>query len=217
MATLIIKFTVPLERYDLDEFNRPHGPLFHRWLPDGEDDRISINTKSKDIKIHLWFERCGFVQKGWIQFDYKKREIDPLILKRQAVLDAGPLRGVIELKRVKQTEIKAIANSKESDASYIRLSKRLIKIINENVIPFIKTLRLYYGQYWLRELSKWNSKTESLGNYFRHIYAKYSIDNGKKWNDFIPGKIEARLEFTRGYGVRSLILTFYFFHIILSN
>lgn len=196
MATLLIKFIIPLERYDLDEFNRPHGPLFHRWLPDGENDRISINTKSKDIKFYLWFERCGFVQKGWIQFDYKKREIDPLILKRQAVLDAGPLRGMIELKRIKQTEIKAITGSKEGDANYIRLGKRLRKIINENVIPFIDTLRLYYGQYWLRELPKWDSKTESLGSYFRHIYTKYSTDNGKKWNNFIPDKIKAKLEFT---------------------
>ena len=97
MATLIFKLIVPLERHDIEDFDRPHGPIFHRWLPDGEKDSILIQTKSRNVKVLVWFERCGFVQDGWIKFDYKKRETNSTILKRQAKLDAGPLRVRIEV------------------------------------------------------------------------------------------------------------------------
>lgn len=192
MATLIFKLIVPLEMHDIEDFDRPHGPIFHRWLPDGEKDSISLQKKSRNVKVLVWFERCGFVQDGWIKFDYKKRETNSAILKRQAKLDAGPLRVRIEVKGITNKDIKVLKSNKKGDDSYIRLGKRLLKILNESVIPFIDTLRLYYGQYWLRELRKWDSRDESLGSYFRKIYTKFSTDHGKTWEDFIPDKIEGR-------------------------
>lgn len=190
MTTLIFTLVIPLESHDLEEYRRPHGPIFHRWLPDGGKDSILIKTKSRNVKILVWFERCGFVQDGWIRFDYKKREIDTTILKRQAKLDAGPLRVRIELKGITTEDIKTLKENKKGDENYKRIGKRLIKILNESVIPFIDTLRFYYGQYWLQELNKWDSKDESLGSYFRKIYTKYSTDQGATWDDFIPDKIE---------------------------
>ena len=190
MPTAIFTLIVPLERYYLEKFDRPHGPIFHRWLPDGKKDSILIKTKSRNVKILVWFERCGFVQDGWIRFDYKKREIDPTILKRQAKLDAGPLRVRIELKGITTEDIKTLKKIKKGDEKYKRIGKRLIKILNESVIPFIDTLRFYYGQYWLQELNKWNSQDESLGSYFRKIHTKYSIDKGATWNDFIPDEMK---------------------------
>jgi hypothetical protein len=193
MTTLIFTLIVPLERYDLEKHGRPHGPIFHRWLPDGEKDSILIKTKSRNLKIFVWFERCGFIQDGWIRFDYKKREIDTTILKRQAKLDAGPLRVRIELKGITTEDIKTLKENKKGDENYRRIGKRLIKILNESVIPFIDTLRFYYGQYWLQELKKWNSKDESLGSYFRGIYTKFSTDQGATWDDFIPDEIKRTL------------------------
>jgi hypothetical protein len=190
MKTLIFNLIIPLKRYDLEEYHLPHGPLFHRWLPEGEKDSISIKTKSKNVKILVWFERCGFVEDGWIRFDYKKREIDTTILRRQAKLDAGPLRVRIELKGITAEDIRTLKENKKGDENYKRIGKRLIKILNESVIPFIDMLRFYYGQYWLQELKKWDSKGESLGSYFRNINTKFSTDQGATWNDFIPDEIK---------------------------
>jgi hypothetical protein len=192
MTTLIFTLIVPLERHDLEEYPRLHGPIFHRWLPDGEKDCILIKTKSRNLKILIWFERCGFVQDGWIRFDYKKREIDTTILNRQAKLDAGPLRVRIELTGISIEDIRTLKKNKQGNENYKRIGKRLIKILNESVIPFINTLRFYYGQYWLQELTKWDSRVQSLGSYFRRMNTKYSIDKGATWVDFIPDKMEAR-------------------------
>ena len=52
MPTLILKLIIPLERYDLDDLGRPHGPIFHRWLPEGEKDSISIKTKSQNVVVN---------------------------------------------------------------------------------------------------------------------------------------------------------------------
>ena len=189
MATLIITLIIPLERHDLEEFVRPHGPIFHRWLPDGEKDSISIKTKSRNAKILVWFERCGFVQDGLICFDYKKRETDSTIIKRQAKLDAGPLRVKIKLKGITTKDIEVLKKNKKGDDNYLRIGKRLLKILYESLTPFIDTLRLYYGQYWLQKLNKWDSKDMSLGSYFRNLNAKFSIDQGKTWKDFIPDEL----------------------------
>lgn len=179
--------------YSIEEFNRPHGPLFHRWLPDGEASSISIKTTSKNIEVFTWFERCGFVQGGWIRFDYKKRETDPEIICRQGILDAGPLRVKIIIKGIYSKDIVELKKDDEGNECYIKTGKKITKIINDTIIPFINNLRLYHGQYWIQELHKWNSTKESLGSYFRKIYAKYSVDNGITWGDFIPDKLESQI------------------------
>ena len=192
MAKLTIKFIVPVERYDLEDYDRRHGPIFHRWLPDGEKDAVTVKSNSRNLNIKLWFERCGYIENGWVRFDYKKREIDPKILYRQAKVDAGPLRGKIEIKGLKEEEVQTIVDNKINDKKYVKIGKRVTKIINEYIIPFINTLRYHYGQYWIRELHSWNSKKESLGNYLKHLYMKWSTDDGTIWQDFIPNKIESR-------------------------
>lgn len=193
MPTLLFSLIVQLERYDFGNSDSLHGPIFHRWLPDGEKDSISIKTKSKNVKVLVWFERCGFVKNGWIEFDYKKREVNSAILKRQAKLDAGPLRVRIEVKGITDKDIRILKSNKKGNDSYIRLGKRLLKILYESIIPFIDTLRLYYGQYWLPELENWNSKDESLSSYFKYLYTKFSTDHGKTWKDFIPDKFKKEI------------------------
>jgi hypothetical protein len=93
MATLLLKFGVLLENYNIEEFDRHKGPLFHRWLPDGEKDAILVDVPDPTAELKVWFERRGFVDDRWIRFDYSRPEIDPEIMERQAILDAGPLRG----------------------------------------------------------------------------------------------------------------------------
>lgn len=69
MPTLLLKFIIPFQRLGHDDWGGPHGPIFHRWLPDGENDSIYIRTNSENGIVKAWFERCGFVQDGWIKFD----------------------------------------------------------------------------------------------------------------------------------------------------
>ena len=89
MTTMLLKFRINLELYELQTLNRNHGPLFHRWLPDGQQDSIVLDTGHPNSDLEVWFERRGFVDDGWIRFDYKRREVDPEIMSKQGVLDAG--------------------------------------------------------------------------------------------------------------------------------
>ena len=193
MGKLIIKFVVPLERDDLEGISSRHGPLFHRWLPDGENDEISIKRQSKNVRVKLWFERCGYINdRGWISFDYKRREIDSDTLSRQAKVDAGPLYGKIFIKDLKSEEVKAVVENKLDDEEYIKVGKKITKIINKDIIPFINYLRNHCGQYWVKELHPWNSQAESLGSYFMRISAKWSVDESAEWQKFLPDKLESR-------------------------
>ena len=186
MTKLILKFIAPSDRYNN---RRRYGPIFHRWLPDGEKDSISIKSGNSLIDIRVWFERCGYInQMGWVKFDYKKREIEPNILYRQAKIDAGPLRGKIIIQGLKDAEVEAV-NCNEGDDNYIKLGKKIAKIFKENIIPFINTLRHQYGQYWVQELAPWDSSKESLGYYFMGLSTQWTNDNGESWHYFLPEKI----------------------------
>jgi len=95
MPSIKIKFGVHLENYNL-RYPVRHGPLFNRWLPDGSNDAIDIQTGEPATKLKLWFDRRGYVD-TFIEFDYNRKEIDEEIMVRQAVLDAGPLMGLLEI------------------------------------------------------------------------------------------------------------------------
>ena len=56
---VLLKFFFPLERYELGPLP-PSGPLFHRWLPDGEKDAITLSPPSEHYTLKLWFERWGY-------------------------------------------------------------------------------------------------------------------------------------------------------------
>ena len=194
MSTLLLKFGINLESYDLPAIAQHHGPLFHRWLPDGEKDAIVLDPEDSNAKLKVWFERWGFVDSnGWIKFCYNRREIDPNIIPTQAILDAGPLMGLLEIKELLGEELAALYENKVGDARYIALAKRVIKLLYPPVAKFLNVLRINYGQYWIPELRKWDSRRESLGNYCRSLNLKWSLDNGKTWAPFIPDRPEIRI------------------------
>ncbi len=191
MAILVLKLTIPFERYDLENHTKRFGPVFHRWLPDGETDALSINAKSKYINIKIWFERCGYMNNGWIKFDCKKREIDPSILLRQAKIDAGPLHVKMCIKNLNSNAVESVYANKRGDEGYIKIGKKIISILNDNLIPFVNTLRFQFGQYWIRELLPWNSQKESLGHYFIGLHTKWAKENEESWQEFIPDEIKS--------------------------
>jgi hypothetical protein len=191
MQKLLLKFIIRLEDDNLPLTERHNGPLFHRWLPSGQEDTIVLDTGDPNTKLKIWFERRGFINRGFIEFDYKRREVDPLIIPKQAILDAGPLYGLLEVYGLSKDVLEPLKNNKKGDENYIRLGKRVaLKLIYPPVCRFIDILRTNYGQYWIPELRKWDARNESLGNYCHtELNLYWSLDDGTTWADFIPDEL----------------------------
>ena len=187
MSTLLLKFGINLEEYSLSIIAQHHGPLFHRWLPDGEKDAIVLDTGDSNIELRVWFERRGFVDNGFIKFDYKRREVNPEIIPKQAILDAGPLWGLLKIQGLSEEELAPLWENAIGDDRYVALGKKVVKnLLYPPVARFLNILRTNYGQYWIRELEKWDSREESLGHYCKSLNLKWSLDGGKTWTDFFP-------------------------------
>jgi hypothetical protein len=168
--------------------NAPPGPFFHRWLPDGARDAISLETGEAGCSLKVWFERCGFVDEaGFIRFTHRQHEVDASIVERQAKLEAGPLICLLELRDVPEETLAAVREDRVGDDLYVRLGKRLVK---RSLFPFVRrfisVLRITYGQYWLRELPEWDSRQESIGNYLGRAAIDWSLDGGQTWRAFCP-------------------------------
>ena len=193
MSKILIKFAVILEenRYDFSLF----GPLFNKWLPDGMNDSIVIECDNPGTKVSFWFERYGEYTGSFIRFDYHKKEVDPNIMKRQAVLDGGPLWGLVETTDIKEEEFRAIVQNKIGDESYIKFGKRVVtKVIYPYTKRLLDILSITYGQYWLRELEPWDSSKQSLGSYcYGTLQTYWSTDDGISWNVFQPDRPVLRL------------------------
>ncbi|MBI5476340.1 MAG: hypothetical protein HY964_06355 [Ignavibacteriales bacterium] len=184
---LLVRFAKHLKRSEL-KFSSHEGPLFHRWLPDGERDAITVTDSKTNTIVKLWFERWGFVDSSMIMFDYNRKEVNPDIITRQAVLDAGPLYGNIRLS-VSSDELNAVRQNRKGDSTYEALGKRLVKnIIYPQVLRFLNMFRINFGQYWIALPTDWDSRQCSLGHYCRHWNMKWSNDDGASWSDFIPNE-----------------------------
>jgi hypothetical protein len=187
MATFLLRFAIDLREYRFPPFLRHNGPLFHRWLPDGERDAIVLDIPKSKAQLKLWFERRGFVEDGQIKYENKRREIEPDIMVKQGALDGGPLMGVLSGYVLSQEELAALQNEKRGDPVYEALGKKVINLICPDVSRFIHIIRRHYGQYWVRELHKWDSRNHSLGMYCSvTLDSEWSLDDGNTWHPFIP-------------------------------
>lgn len=185
MPALLLKFYIYLRRQDV--MRNFEGPLFHRWLPDGEKDAIFLNTGVSKTELKVWFERRGFVNDGIIEFDVTRKEVDSAIIPTQAALVVGSLFGSLELQELTKEEITSLLENKIGEPDYKALGERVVNmLIYPSVSRFINTLRTKYGQYWIHELREWNSRHETLGAYCIFIRLKWSLDQGATWFDFIP-------------------------------
>lgn len=186
MATLRLRFRINLEGSEFSPFSH-HGPLFHRWLPNGENDAIVLQTEDANAELKFWFERHGFVERDFIRFDKERHEVDPTVMVKQAILDAGPLVGLLSIWDLPEEELAPLRNNRKGDPRYETLGKKILKIIQPPLSRFIDTLRINFGQYWIRELEEWNSREHSLGSYCGlRLNLKWSLDEGKTWIPFMP-------------------------------
>jgi hypothetical protein len=208
VPTLWVRFGFNLEDYSVEssgliDDGHHHGPLFHRWLPNGENDAIALNPSDPGADLKVWFERRGFVNKnGFIEFDHNRKEVDDTLVLRQAVLDAGPLRGLLRLDNMPESQLTALQESRTGDKEYLAIGKRIVNLIYEPVSAFINVLRTNGGQYWISEIPRWDSRYQSLGSYLRQsMQSQWSSDSGKSWTNLVPDQLrdEIIVEASRGY------------------
>lgn len=185
MGTLLFDFVVQLR-----DGNHPYpfdheGPLFHRWLPNGEKDAIVLDTGDPQSELKVSFEHRGYVDDGYVRFDWKRDEVDPSIIPRQAVLEGGHLAGWLKIE-LPDEELEALRKVSTGDPAYEALGRRLIKLIRPPVNKLINLLRTNYGQYWLREIEEWDSRSRSLGSFCAGLGIRWSLDGGKTWGNLSP-------------------------------
>jgi hypothetical protein len=189
MPDLLIKFKLNLEYHPIQSgalyIPHPHGPLFHRWLPDGVADAIELDTNDSKATLKVWFERQGYVDDGYIRFDKNRKEVAPDILSTQGKLDAGPLFGLLEIRDISDIEARSLKERNLYTDVSKNLEKRIILLLQEPVSQFLNILRVRYGQYWIPEIERWDSRKVSAGVYIRSFgFPHWSLDGGQTWDTF---------------------------------
>src|SRR5262245_15728 len=196
MPTLLLRFAIVLENPAVEPFDplsgeRRHGPLFHKWLPDGDKDSIELNVDEPEAELRVWFEQNGFIENGRVRFDYERKELDAKTISQHPVLDAGPLIGTLKLLNVADEAFEALLQNRVGDPPYVAFGRRVAHLIYDPVSRLLNVLRTNYGQYWISDLKEWNPREQSLGSYFSLvIQTKWSLDDGVTWSDFLPDNPE---------------------------
>lgn len=167
----------------------PHGPLFHRWLPDGEKDAITFKTGDSNAELKIWFERRGYTDKrGFIKYDGVRKEVDAAIVRTQGVLDAGPLFGSLRIMRLTDKYLRPLREGRQGDRDYVELGNRVVKLLHPPIAQFLDILRTNFGQRWLPSFNEWDSSRQSLGSYCSGLQLDWSLDSGSTWERFRPDK-----------------------------
>ena len=184
MASIFLSFQVPIESHDFG--HKKKGPLFHRWLPNGEIDAITLDTQVPHTTLNVWFDRRGYVRDGGIEFDSNRKEVDESIMKRQGVLGASRLFGSLKIDCITDNQLNALKQEKIESDEYQEIGKKFVKAVYEPVSEFIYLLKIRFGQYWLRDIKKWDSSKQDIGSYCRFFFIKWSEDEGQTWQDYEP-------------------------------
>lgn len=191
MPELIIRFVLILEIFDSPRIYGVHGPTFYRWLPHEDENKFHIELDDKDAELVMWFEQRGYVKDGYYIYDSEKKDIDTNLIYKQALLDAGPVFGKLQIKNIPDEVYSAIIENKLGDEHYINFAKRVIKLIYPPLSHIINLIRINYGQYWLHEFEPWDSRRESIGNYCNsRLQVYWSKDEDDSWHNFEPTKQE---------------------------
>ena len=65
MPELAITFIIALENEFDTTLRLHHGVCFHRWLPDGESDAITLPVGWPGAELRVWMRRTGYVRGFW--------------------------------------------------------------------------------------------------------------------------------------------------------
>lgn len=206
MANITICIILDLQAPGSERPFGPVGPTFHRWLPDGEHDAIVMDTSGAGAEpVRVWFERRAINSGRRLEFNWEGKDFDPSIMVRQTPLDAGYLCADAVFAVADDRVTGALERldggaptQSDSDADSL---ERFGRSVHRRMIPalqaFIHRLRIQFGQHWLRELNSWDSRRESLGNYFGSLNASWYQDGDHTKRRFCPtvGEVRAALQF----------------------
>ena len=199
MAIVKMSFGLLLETGISATFTFPRvvGPLFHRFVPNGRNDAVFLTPIGDPYEIRVWFERSAKLVGGFLEWEQNGSQFDESIMRRQAKLDGGPLRGEMLIDVSGEEMASLLCNPKAlnepfgqdagEDPAYVSLGKRVINVLQPRLTNFINTLRNQYGQYWLEELSAWDSKRNTLGTYCSSVlHLLWWDEEARDWRRFLP-------------------------------
>lgn len=137
MPAVKMLFAVHLTSFVYDHMY-PSGPIFSRFLPDGEADAVYLTPEGDPHEIRVWFARKARLQNGFLRWDSQGTEFDPAIMRRQGKLDGGYLFGKMTMPDASEAEVTAMNYNPKApgeqfgmesaeDPEYIALAKRLVK------------------------------------------------------------------------------------------
>jgi hypothetical protein len=183
---LFLWFQVELEQRDYGHTR--HGPIFTRWLPAGREDALHFNTGHSKAKMLMWFERQGRTNgEGFTEFEKGERSVNPQAIKNQGGLEAGNLLGLLTLEEISETEIGCLNERRHGDATYLDLGKRVVNLIYPSVSRMLDLLRVVYGQFWLPQFPRYDSREWSLGSYCSDVLGlEWSLNEKGGRVSFLP-------------------------------
>lgn len=186
MKKISLEFQVDIIDSEIKKELHIHGPLFHRWLPDGEKDKIILARTKNDIEISVWFNRYGVVIRKFCIYNPKKKEIKESIMRKQGKLEAGRLFVRCDNIQVSNVTFDLLKRNTIDHDGYKKIGKDIAKEVIPQVNVFINTLKINYGQYWLTPIKEYDSRIESIGNYWSFKFAHWKTPRQKKWTRFTP-------------------------------
>jgi hypothetical protein len=198
MSLLKLQFCLHLEPPGPPIMMRPSGPVFHRWLPDGEADAIQLSAENESDQVAVWLERRTVIKSGFLVSDRAGKEFDASIMARQGKLDGGNLFGRMTLSDLSDVELASLTKNPilldqqfgsydPSDPVYIKLARRIIAILHPKLARFMATLRNQYGQYWLEETPQWDSRSMTLGTYCSSVLGLlWRYEDRQVWCRLLP-------------------------------
>lgn len=180
MTNVSLKFVVRLaDHFSLDS----QGPLFYRWMP-SEQRAITLDL-APQARLRLWFDQVEHKRSGHEEHP-KALTADTSVWGK---VEAGPLRGILEMGSVSDNVLRVIADKKAGDPIYLQFGKSVVQdLLQPALSRFVRILRINFGQYWLRELLPWDSRTHTLGAYCQSVLSLEWSINDINWDPFIPNE-----------------------------
>lgn len=214
MTIVRMSFHLHLDTSAFTGLPGPVGPLFHRFVPDGPNDAIFLTPDGDPHEIRIWFQRSAKLKGEFLAWEPHGTQFDEAIMRRQAKLEGGPLRGEMLIDASDEEMMSLLRNPKALDESfgqdvgddppYVALGKRVISALQPRLANFISTLRNQYGQYWLEELPAWDSRKNTLGTYCSSVLSLvWWNERARDWRRFLPTNSGSTITFemppARGY------------------
>lgn len=201
MTTVRMSFRLRLDTSIFAGPPRIVGPLFHRFVPNGPNDAVLLTPDGDPHEIRVWFARSAKLIGGFLEWERQGSQFDESVMRRQAMLEGGPLYGEMLIDVSDEEMVSLLRNPKAlnepfgqdagDDPPYVSLGKRVIKTLQPRLANFINTLRNQYGQYWLEELADWGASTKhtycTLGTYCSSVLRlAWWNEKTQDWCRFLP-------------------------------